>query len=337
MPYLLFATSDMFCIVCHGNSKIEFSRLQSKVAWKKMTSDGGKKLYKIHKDNLDVQTYLKSDAYDEKKLFKYIEFFSESEKMYKAKQFAKQCFVCHKSKLHMSSFYTKEKWNNLRNSLDGLIQKHHYQRRILEDIKSPQFKNILPDFIKYISFSAPVHRKSIKKDIYIRPKEKVEISKIGKHEKLKKNKTSSLKIMEDINLTLPPKTHMRQIKRKYFYLSYDKVNLRKEEVNIILQKLYKKWKSIQKKRQKVRITLYRTDMHMYTSDFFFSLLTVGLVPVRYADTWVMKVELGGGVYYATSDVVTVHGLLADDTMEDNELLSEKVIPMLEYAFSQVNR
>jgi len=342
VPYLLFGTSDMFCLVCHGGNQIRFSKLKYKSEWVDLTSDGGKKLQKIHKDNIDVKAYFKSDNYDEKALFKYVSFFSRKIKKNDPKPFFKKCFVCHRNNIHMSSFYTKQQWQELNHSLKNLIHTHQYQLDVVKDLKSQQFKNVLPEFIDDITFHAPNNIGNVRKDTYyIPPKQDVKstIVKKNKEKETQKRKTKkiSLKITDDTNLTVPPKSQMRQIKRKHFSLSYEKGNLRKEQARIILQKLHKKWKSVQKKQNKINITLYRTGTQMYTSDFFVSLFTVGLAPVRYADTWVMKVTLGDDVYYAKSDVVTVHGILADDAMEDNELLSEKVIAMFEYALFQAGK
>jgi len=165
VPYLVFATNDMFCLVCHENNKIDFSRLVSKKEWKSLTSDRGAKLQKIHKDNLDVRAYLKSKMYKEDALFNYIEFFSETQKEYDVKIFTKKCFVCHQNKLHLASLYTKKEWNQLNNSLAKLIHTHQYQLSVVKDLKSEQFKKILPEFIKKVSFHAANNKKHIRKKI----------------------------------------------------------------------------------------------------------------------------------------------------------------------------
>jgi len=169
VPYFVFATNDMFCLVCHEGGMSGLSTLVPRKEWKKLTSDGGKRLQQIHKNNLDVQTYFKGNAYDENALFRAVKYSSESERMYAARKFARECFICHKNERHLAYFYTRSEWEHLKNPFNKLIEKHKYQIKVVKQLQSKAFKNVLPEFRKYISVYAPSDSEDIRKDTYMIP------------------------------------------------------------------------------------------------------------------------------------------------------------------------
>lgn len=343
LPLYLFASGDMVCNYCHGNV-FGVSGLQSKPEWKKLTSDGGKKLQKIHKDNLDVVSYLKSSAYDEKRMYDYVSFYAGSQRAFIAEKIVKQCVECHKSEMHLSDFWTKAQWASLSSTLKPLKEIHQKQLKVMNLIESDSFNEVLPEFIKKITFHAPKSESRIKKDRYMlkRPynedmlKDTTQVLHTQKQEvatRIVKQKRTK-RITADTNLTKPSPDQMKQIKGKIFDLVYDAKKVSKVSAKKVFTVLKDTLKQCSKKSPKLEISLYQTDTEMYISDFLFSFITIGMAPVRYADTWVMEVKKSDEKFYSAIELVTVHGIMAEEAKEDNEYLEDKVALMIDDIIAQ---
>ncbi len=337
LPLYLFASDDMLCNYCHGNV-FGVSGLQSKPEWRKLTSDGGKRLQKIHKNNLDVVVYLKSSAYDEKRMYDYISFYADSQREFIAVKIVKQCVSCHKSKMHLSSFWTKTQWESLESTLKSLKEVHQKQLKVMNLIESNSFNEVLPEFIKEITFHAPKSESRTRKDHYMLKKlcsegmlkdttQVLHIQKKGLTNKIAKQK-STKRITVDTNLTKPSPGQMKQIKGITFDLVYDTKKVSIVSAKKVATVLKDVLNQCSKKSQKLKISLYQTDTKIYTGDFFISFITIGMAPVRYADTWIMEVKKADEEFYSAIELVTVHGVLVEANKEDNEYIEDKVALMI---------
>jgi len=303
---MLMASSGEYCLSCH-KEKIGFSHLKSMEEWKELTMDGGEVLKKMHKRNPNVVEYINSGKYSEDEVFKMVNFFAYGTKEQSAYRNLEACKKCHGWKI--GTLRTKSEWYALSSSLEALIKVHKGNREALELIGSDAFKDkkTLDYFIKKISFHAP-------EDVVI-----------------KRDKRTTKKITSDINLTKPSKKQMHQVKSKKFDFEYDTENMSDKAAKKVLFILKKKFKMC-KTDDEVYISLYYSGSKEHTVDAIISaLLTLGIAPIRYDNTWIMKVKNKKNVFYAAVNVISVRGPMsnAERADKDKEHIEDKVTSMID--------
>ncbi len=309
IPMMLIASTGKYCASCHSG-KIDLSHLKSKREWKLLTLDEGEAFKKMHKQNLDVATYIDGDKYNEEELYDYVDFFAYGTKEQIGHLNVKKCKSCHDWRVGM--LRTKSEWHALSNSLEPLKRVHIGDKEALKLIESDGFKDreTLLYFIKKISFHASDDRRKIDNE--------------------DNNKTK--KITSNTHLTKPPEKQMHKIKSKKFDFKYDRKNMSDKAVEKVLSTLKMKFETCRKIDNKISISLYHAGSKEYTSDAIISVLfTLGIAPVRYDNSWVMEVKNSKNVFYSTVNIVSVSGPMSKSKSVDkeNEYIEDKVPFMID--------
>jgi len=308
VPYLLFATSDIFCLVCHGNSKMNFSKLVPKKEWKSLTSDGGKKLQEIHKNNLDVQAYFKGEAYNEKALFRDIKYSSESEKMHDARKFATECFVCHRDKRHLAYLYARSEWEHLNPPLNKLIVKHQYQVKVVKQLQSKAFTNVLPEFIKYISVYAPRDTEDVRKASYMIPT----VKKVPAENNNEKSYLVYKFETKSFNFTYKIEQGTKQnAKDVYKYVTH---NLKKQSF-----------------KKPISIVLTESAWETDPGYAFMFVMTLGLAPVEYTKNMNLSITSDEMLYESKKILIKTAGGIMENTQ------GMGMIKVIETLFDTLNK
>ncbi len=150
------------CKGCHA-SIFELSDTHTKKQWRELTREPKTMMRYIHKDNLDVISYLNSKKYNADNLCNDMAFYAPQKssktvplkKYTKTDQPSRYCIQCHNSEMILATKRTFDKWNVLYKSDESLKLSHKQQIKVLDYIDSSIFKKGKNKLIEDIKFYAP--------------------------------------------------------------------------------------------------------------------------------------------------------------------------------------
>ncbi len=148
--------AEQKCVKCHENI-FKLSRIYTKTEWLKATSEHNATLRILHKNELEVLAYLDSPEYDPHALYRDLSFYAYETKA--MQQLPVTCYQCHDNAVQMAQLWSDEAWMQLYNSVDPLVRAHTKYPKVAAYIKTPLFKEGIPEIVRRMQIFAKSQKK----------------------------------------------------------------------------------------------------------------------------------------------------------------------------------